>query len=66
MNVQNKLYTIQFFSLPDDQLRSQFPNSDDGTCRSCQTREFQTTRQIHGNKTELTEEKIPTPWSFIY
>jgi len=29
-NIQNRQYTIQFFSLPDDRLRSLFLSSDCG------------------------------------
>jgi len=29
--MQNKQYTMQFFSLPNNQLRSQSPSSDHGT-----------------------------------
>jgi len=86
MNTQNKLYTIQFFSLPNDQLRSQSPSSDHGTCgfprahefhRFLQTHKCHRTHLTHGKKTkltekfelpetrvfELTEQRIPAPWS---
>jgi len=41
--MQNKLYTIQFFSWPDDQLRSQSPSSN------CRTHRF---RRTHGPKSQ--------------
>jgi len=50
--MQNKLYTIQFFSLSEDWLCSQSPSSNRGTCRFrwalgflgfCQTHEFHRT-----------------------
>ena len=62
--MQNKLYTTQFFSPPDDQLCSHSLGSDfrihefpraHKFCRFCQTHEFHRTCQTHRKNTELPE-----------
>jgi len=40
--MQNKLYTIQFFSPPNDQLHSKYPSSD------CRTHRFPGAHMFHG------------------
>jgi len=61
MNMQNKLYTLQFFSPPNDQICNQSPSSDHGTHRFPGAHEFCQT-QISQNlpnyrkKTELMED----------
>jgi len=45
-NMQNKLYAVQFFSPPGDQLRSQPPSSDRGTCGFPGAHGFHHTREF--------------------
>jgi len=74
-NMQNKLYTIQFFSPPDDELRNQSLSSDHGThrfpgphkfLRFCQTHEFRRSHQTHRKRLNFQKRKgkkkrIPSP-----
>ena len=53
--MQNKLYTIQFFSLPDDQLRGQSPSSDRGNRGLPGAQEFPGFCQIHETHRKKTE-----------
>jgi len=59
-NMQNKLYTTQFFSPPNNQLCSQSLSSDHGTCGFCEAHEFRGFSQTH----EFC--KTQTHWKRLY
>jgi len=54
--MQNKRYTVQLFSLPDDQLCSQFPSSNHRTRRFCWTHR----KRPHSRKRQVPAPR-PTP-----